>query len=295
MQQPPDFDGRLGEVYEGTSWFRLLLNFIPSPPHHAIHNLPCRPSRVYTTSPERWSIALSCFERISQSWILVSTCSVHLADRMLTRVLLSPHDGQNITFMQAVRCMNEVYNLSYPLGILLTMGGMLLCGKWWQLPWRFNLHELARHNRIEHDASLTHADAGPDSPFAPVHPDHMLLNRLLHITERDSFTIDDFAKARIQRAIDDQRPLDTLHRLIAHGESSLTMCIFGMTPEKTQDATSVYEKVVPRSFISQWFGEDRLPIGWRKPEEPVGFFETNRVSNLLAKQIWLRDWIARSA
>ncbi|KAJ3552096.1 heme-thiolate peroxidase [Phlebia brevispora] len=146
-----------------------------------------------------------------------------------------PHDGHNISFVQAVRAMKDVYNISYPLGIFLALGGMFLCGQWWRLPWKFDLHELAKHNKIEHDGSLCHRDAGPEEQFAPVRVDHTLLDRLLCITKADSFSILDFAQARIKRAMENRKPLDAIHREIAHGEASLTINVFGKAPKVPDD------------------------------------------------------------
>lgn len=201
--------------------------------------------------------------------------------------------------MEVVRAMHDVYNISYPLGIFLATVGMLVCGSWWSLPWKFDLHDLAKHNKIEHDCSFVHEDAAHNSAFAPCRPDSILLKKLMRVPNGDHFSIEDFVRARIQRCLEVRKPLDAIHREIAHGETSLTMCVFGTTSEKCAlDGTcnSVYASVVPRAFVQQWYGQDRLPIGWYKPDHQVGFLEVVRVSKLFAKVVLLNQYyITQSA
>ncbi len=205
--------------------------------------------------------------------------------------------------MQTIHAMKEVYNISYPLGFFLAMGGMLFCGKWWRLPWKLDLHNLAQHNRIEHDNSLVHEDADGNI-YAPTRVNHTLLLRLLKDTDRDAFTLRDFVHARMRRANEVRKPLDILHKEIAHGETSLTMRVFGVkvdptsvpSPEKLYDnSVAQHPYVVPRTFIEQWFGEDRLPDGWKKPSREIGFLQAVSMSKMIANEIFRLDWVGRGA
>lgn len=167
---------------------------------------------------------------------------------------------------------------------------MLMCGQWWSLPWRLNLHDLARHNRIEHNCSLTHDDA-KGSIYAPNHVNFTLLCRLLSLAKRDHLVMDDFVQARIRRAMEDKKPLDAVHKEIAHGEAALTMLVLGSKPSDGQNSSIV----VPRAFVKEWFGEDRLPNGWQKPSREIGLGDAMSLSGLIGKAIIAQDWIAKCA
>jgi hypothetical protein len=71
--------------------------------------------------------------------------------------------------------LQKVYNLSAPLAYFLTIVGLFVCGT--GPPWRrtLDLAQLARHNALEHDASLGHADASPGARYAPITVDPHLL------------------------------------------------------------------------------------------------------------------------
>ena len=59
-----------------------------------------------------------------------------------------------------------------------------------------DLHDLARHGRVEHDGSLAHADAELHAVFAPTSPDQMLLEDML--TEAPGRDLDMEALARVR-------------------------------------------------------------------------------------------------
>lgn len=170
--------------------------------------------------------------------------------------------------------------------------GMLLCGKWWSLPWTINLHDLSRHNRIEHDCSLAHPDAEhPSDEFAPNRVSFTLLRRLLDISTSGQLSLDNFVQARIRRALEDKKPLDAVHKEIAHGEAALTLLIFGAKGVDGSDSS----RLVPRSFVEQWFGQDKLPDGWTKPATQIGLVQTAKMSAEIKAAILKEDWIYRSA
>lgn len=207
--------------------------------------------------------------------------------------MIRPRSGREIGFFQLVGALKEVYNLSSFLAIFLSLAAVFFCGKWWSLPWKLSLRDLAQHNHIEHDCSLTRPDAAPGAKYAPNHVNFTLLCRLLDITDADTLSFQDFVKARIRRAMEDKKPIDALHKEIAHGEAALTILALGMEPDS--NTTSSESIKVPRSFVRQWFGEDRLPDGWSRPLKPIGFKQTVSLSGKIKKAIAARDWIAQSA
>ena len=88
-------------------------------------------------------------------------------DVRITSVLTTtrPRDGKNITATQLISSITGIYKISYPLAIILSLGGIALDGHGLSL----DLEGLCAHNRIEHDASLvgfaTTSPLGPNSTY----------------------------------------------------------------------------------------------------------------------------------
>lgn len=173
--------------------------------------------------------------------------------------------------------------------MILSTVGVFFCSAWWQLPWTVDLHALGRHNRIEHDCSMTHDDAKPGAAFAPSHPDCKLLCHLLaQGGDKEYLDMGDFVHARIQRAVKDRKPLDAVHKEIAHGEVALTLLVLG---KKRSDDS----RVVSRQFIRQWFWEAKLPEGWKKPAKEVSVWQAVSLSQGFKAKIAVEDWVQRAA
>jgi hypothetical protein len=85
------------------------------------------------------------------------------------------HDGRNLTLAQLVFALQAGYNVSAPLAYFLSLTGLLFCGRGWPWARTLDLTELARHDALEHDASLVHADAAPGARYAPIPVDPRLL------------------------------------------------------------------------------------------------------------------------
>ncbi|KAF8484712.1 Cloroperoxidase [Russula ochroleuca] len=176
-----------------------------------------------------------------------------------------PHDGRNISAFRLISVLREYYNVSLPLAILLSIGGTLKCGRHFKI----DLEDLARHNVIEHDASLTHADALPGDRYAPVDVDKELLQHLLDSSRNhDVVTFDDLVTVRANRDATLRRPFTRAHGIIARGEVALTVQTLGDE-----------EGNMPKKYIQEWFGEERLPHGWTKPATTIGIWITTRISN----------------
>lgn len=185
----------------------------------------------------------------------------------------------------------EVYNFSAPLALLLAVGGVVTCGNCWKI----DLHDLARHNRIEHDASLAHGDAPPGCPYAPTTADGARTQELLDITSASYLTFEDFAHARAVRDRQCIKSLDWLHTKIAYGEAVLTLKVFGQDNHSAEDSDAPKTESprnsdsaqfrVPKPWLSQWFGEDRLPEGWTKPLKRIRLRSVASVSRKIAQEV----------
>ncbi|KAF8610678.1 Cloroperoxidase [Ceratobasidium sp. AG-I] len=155
-----------------------------------------------------------------------------------------PHSGRNLTAFQLIRSIHELYGLSYPLAILLTIGGILTCGRWGTL----DLESLSKHGRIEHDASLVHLDArdGDNNNVCP----HLVSELLAQSSDGRGLSWGDYARARARREQTISKPLDSMHGNISRGESVLSVMVMGDGNE------------VPLGVAKTWYGEEKLPAGW---------------------------------
>lgn len=183
-----------------------------------------------------------------------------------------------------MHAMSEVYNISLPLGFVLAMGGILMCGSWWRMS--LDLHDLAKHDYIEHDASLTRRDALPGSPWAPTKADHSRLEQLLNETKHPYLALHDFARIRADRESILQRNLNMLHQKIAFGEVALTLSVLGIPSGNGQpDSHAEEHKVVPKDWVRVWLGEDRLPENWQKPIKAVGLGDINGLAKETSERV----------
>ena len=132
-----------------------------------------------------------------------------------------------------------------------------------------NIDQLALHNVVEHDVSLTRHDFGQGDNLSP-QPD--LIEELLQASSNGkTITIDDFVKLRKRRYEEQKKNNPELDfgpfRLqLACTEVALILKVLGNGKE------------VPVSYVRAFFKEGRLPQeeGWSKRKFwPVGFIELN--------------------
>lgn len=155
-----------------------------------------------------------------------------------------PHSGRNLGIFQLTRSISELYGLSYPLAALLSIGGVLTCGRWGKV----DLESLAKHNRIEHDASLVHKDLrdGDNKDVCP----QLVSELLTESSNGRGLSWADLARARARREARIPQPLDFVHTTISRGESVLSVMVMGDGKE------------VPLDVAKAWYGEEKLPAGW---------------------------------
>jgi hypothetical protein len=188
-----------------------------------------------------------------------------------------PRSGRDIGFLQLIGAIREVYNLSYPLAITLSLVGILLCGRIRWSGLTLDLDALAAHNKIEHDASLAHRDGGSgEKKKAPIPVDRGLLSSFLaHATGTGGggMTLDDFVRARCAREAELGRPLGKMHAEIGRGEVALAWLV--MKDEGSGE--------VPVERLECWWGDERLPVGgdggdggWKRPGKAIGLAQARR-------------------
>jgi len=192
-----------------------------------------------------------------------------------------PHDGRNITAYQLISVLRQHYHVSLPLAAFLSVVGTFVCGRHFTV----DLEDFALHNHIEHDASLTRANARPDGRYAPVAVDKKLLQNFLDTAKNHDFlTFEDLVRVRAARDQTLQSPLSKFHNAIARGEVALTLQTLGDS-----------EGRIPKQYIQEWFGGERLPEGWSKPVTAIGLLSTtrivNRVADLMNQVLFTKKWI----
>ena len=164
------------------------------------------------------------------------------------------------------------YNLTWLFAWFLTIGGFILVRQWGKIC----LADLARHNCVEHDASLVHHNAADEAEYAPCHIDDTLVHALCshaRTPRNGSFALnaEDLARVRVQRE-KVSPPLDPMHAEIARGEMAIALGLFGGL-NGAQDG-------IPVEWLREWFRDERIPRGW-KSTHSQGFVATIKASGVI--------------
>jgi len=182
-------------------------------------------------------------------------------------------NGKDLSAMDIVRGLQGCYGLSTFCAMFLSFVGYLMMWKFR----RISLHEIGKHNAVEHNASLVHHDIPEGETYAPIEIDHSLVDVLVSDVKPSSSEInespdptarflmnyEDVARARIRREAE-CKPVDSLHAEVARGEMAI---ILGVWEVKTKSKAGI-----PVDYFKQWIGEERLPDGW-KPDHTQGLLD----------------------
>ncbi|KAN0125905.1 heme-thiolate peroxidase [Russula decolorans] len=185
-----------------------------------------------------------------------------------------PHDGKELNASNITHALEEGYGLSGQLANFLVIGGIALLGQ----VGSFGLNDLARHNRIEHNASLVHDDTKPRDEYAPIPPNPELVKQFMEEVKDGQFvTVEDVARARVWR--ESQCPaLNNFQAEIARGEMAIALGLF------SESESDTHKQGIPVDLLRAWFSEERLPDGW-KPSHTQGLFETIETSTQLRNEM----------
>lgn len=202
-----------------------------------------------------------------------------------------PRDGKGVTAAQTVDALIACYRLSRPLAWALAYGTILRLRQGTS----FDLHDLAQHNVVEHDASLYHPNADGQK-YAPIHGDADLLDAFFKTpTDGRVMSPDDIARVRVRREA--LTPLNAVQAAVARGEMAVILNMFN-NPDPSMHSAGV--PLQPRSFFSSlahalsgrhdtaanrgldgvpinrlryWFENEQLPPGW-EPYHTTTLFDT---------------------
>ena len=172
-----------------------------------------------------------------------------------------------------------MYGISIPAATILALGGLVKCGHREGLGLVVDLHDLAKHNALEHDASLVHANTPSGDVYAPTAVDQNLLRQLLATSDTDSLTLDDLCRAQVAR-VAASPPLASDQAFVSKGELCLIHQVFGVAPgtkaaEGSGSSSGGGDSglVVPKAFLEQWLGQEMLPTEWQGPLRGVGVLD----------------------
>lgn len=210
------------------------------------------------------------FERTRQSWLHVcGRCHNLLVPIELTDT--SNRDGRNLTVHSLVEAMQRVYHFTKPLAYLLALAGVFFCGNGRTV----DLGRLAKHNVIEHDASLSRQDTQPPHDHSPTDADLNLVAQLMWMSPKNFLVLNDLAAARVIRESQAVGgPLGPLHAEIARAESGLILQVFG--DEKLE---------VDKDILYAWLVDGRLPGCWKSPKRMIGIHTTASVGRQIANVV----------
>lgn len=224
----------------------------------------------------------------------------------------SPRTGRGITAPILISGLREAYGLSIPLAAFLTYGGIVLLGQvvgFGVDPSRdgvgFSLKDLARHDRIEHDASITHPNMPTGDEYAPSKQNPALFDAFVKDARPASgpsqkgvlsYGPEDIARARVRREAQPGTRIDAVHQEVARGEIALVFSIFGFLPSggnAESDRGKLPKEVLggpyrfPLSVVETWWKEERLPTPDWVPIRETTLMGTFAQSGRIRKEMQL--------
>ncbi|KAK0492765.1 Chloroperoxidase [Armillaria luteobubalina] len=192
-----------------------------------------------------------------------------------------PRDGKNLTIPTVISGLKACYGLSTGLAAFLTIGGFL----WISRLFTINLYDIGRHGRVEHNASLVHADTPEGEDYAPVkiHEDWVeqvvgdIQPCALECRQASLVNAEDVARMRVRR--EKTSPvMDAVHAEVARGEMAL---ILGIWETKGENKTGV-----PLPWLLEWLGKEKLPEGWAPSHQQT-------LSDTVARSKGIRVWMEK--
>ncbi|KAF9023579.1 hypothetical protein BDZ89DRAFT_1065959 [Hymenopellis radicata] len=193
-----------------------------------------------------------------------------------------PRDGKNISIPTMIAGLKSCYGLTTVLATFLTVVGYFILQRL-----TVDLFHIGKHNRIEHDASLVHADTRYPDEYAPphIHPQWVqdLVRDIQPVVpekhERDEGVLvdaTDVARMRVRRE-KVCRPLDSVHSEIARGEMGI---ILGVWEKKWTSSEVSKAKGIPLPWLLDWLQQEKLPENWA-PDHKQGLLDTVRRSKAI--------------
>jgi len=168
-------------------------------------------------------------------------------------------DGRNIRFVDLNHTMRATYNFAPTYTFFLPNYAATMMHKSYSKS-TFDLHEIDKHNEIEHDASLVREDAHFESDQGKIAKP--LVEDLLSRASgpKGELTAKDIADAMSQRIVDckaENPEFDTnvLHRLFGAGNASMMLSLFGGS------IPDLRALLLEERFLDGWLPTNRSRFG----------------------------------
>ncbi|KAJ3413824.1 hypothetical protein HDV05_007424 [Chytridiales sp. JEL 0842] len=128
-------------------------------------------------------------------------------------------------------------------------------------PGTVDLEDLLKHNRIEHDASLSRSDFPASQRSANL---TLVADMVSRAADCKTFTLENAVRYRLDRiaesqALNPNQVFGPTQAFLAWGESALPMLALGGRNVES----------VPVRQLLEFFVLEKLPIGWSKPNETI--------------------------
>lgn len=192
------------------------------------------------------------------------------------------HDGKGLTASQLIRAQVDLFHISYPLAASLAISSILLLGNGRTV----TLEQLRKHQKIEHDASLSRHDAstGNNYSIVPELVEQLLADASWTISGsgEPGIIFRDLARARATRNATLTKPLDAIHSGLALSESALIILSWGVDDVGSEGKK---ERVVPISRMRSFFLHETFPPGWTQPKDTSGIIKVVSLCFALSKLI----------
>ncbi|OCH84558.1 Cloroperoxidase [Obba rivulosa] len=161
-----------------------------------------------------------------------------------------PRSGRGVSFREVEKAIRHTYNFAPTFALVLPLyASQILCRDYWT--GKFDLADIAAHNGIEHDASLTRNDVAHSLNQSSSQQE--LTKELLEGgtgTDGDLTPADfsHFASKRREhsRKTNQQYTMSTIHRVFSSANSAIMMTTF---EGRVKD-------------LAPWLLEERIPDGW---------------------------------
>ncbi|KAJ6468630.1 Cloroperoxidase, partial [Mycena vitilis] len=173
-----------------------------------------------------------------------------------------PRDGRNFTIATLMNGTLAAFNLDWAPILVAAKFGVLARADVNSFD-KLSLDALDLHNLIEHDASISRNDFGPDGTGDNVHFNETTFSTLVNSNPGKDYyepaSSGDVQRLRLAHSVATNPNVTNTRKefLLRSRESALYLSIFGnpLTGE------------APKKFVNIFFREERLPIaeGWKKP------------------------------
>jgi hypothetical protein len=176
-------------------------------------------------------------------------------------------NGKSIVLTDLQAALETVYNLDTSLAVSLVYSGKTLTSNTTaELQTNtLDLDDLAKHDALEHDASLSRKDYS-EGDHVHLQPD--LLALMLADSPTDFLTVESLARTRVRRETYSDSIGNSGTSLktttLAYIEAAVILLALGTEKDANGDP------MAPKAAVQRWFAEERLPVGFATPAA-IGF------------------------